>query len=250
MTRHSTASAARATSTAKPSHALAATRWSTKSAGSCRPGGRPTPTRTRWKSCVPSAFASERMPVVTGAATAELHHQLLGGDLDLVVDGHHVVGLDVVLARRSSRTAGPDSFMYRVDATSQTDLVTDLALGGLRRQEPRLAQPDAQTLRELVEHQTSGVVPRARVLVAGIAEAGDEPGHRGRLALGFGRGLGGRLGALGRPPPRGPLRPRAASAASSPGRSRSASVRSAAGRHDRDDRRGQVGQERRRRSAR
>ena len=45
------------------SHASPLSGWSTQSAGSIRPCGRPTPTRTRWYASVPSFWWIERRPL-------------------------------------------------------------------------------------------------------------------------------------------------------------------------------------------
>src|SRR3954454_11817083 len=135
-------------------------------------------------------------PVVAGAPAPELDHQLLGWDLDLVVNRDDVVRRDAVLLREA-RVDGTGLVHEPRRRDQPHGFAADPDVVGLRRLEPDLAQTCTVALGEIVDRQPAGVVMGTGVLVAGVAEAGDEPGHRGRLALGFGCGLRGRL-AVGR----------------------------------------------------
>ena len=200
----------------------------TKSDGSRRPGGRPTPARTRKKSGVRSAELQRAEPVVPRGAAAELDPKLPGRDLDLVVYGDHVVRLDVVLARDAG-VRGSGLVHEQRGANEDHPLVPSRISATSAGKKRALRNRSPASRGELVDHHAADVVPGVGVTLAGVAEAGDEPGHRPALALAVALGALRRaprpLAPLLAPPPAGP-RPRRAS---SPGIVRSTSVRSAAG---------------------
>src|SRR4051812_47996393 len=165
-TRCSTASAARETSMATSVRAEAGKLLSRKSAGSWRPGGRPTPIRTRKKSPVPSErriafsplwplspppdFPPSRPGSMSSSAWATARPGG-AGLLELVVaqqSGHGPAGLVHVRAR-----LGQD----------QTLLVgpgrTDADIGGLGPDALRRREPGAVAARQLVDDQVPDVVP-------------------------------------------------------------------------------------------
>ena len=91
MSRDSTASAVRSTANGRSLRSVEENSLRTKSAGVCRPGGRPTPNRDSIVVTGAKRFAQRLEPVVAVVAAAELAPQYAEVDVQLVVQ-HDQVG--------------------------------------------------------------------------------------------------------------------------------------------------------------
>ena len=115
-------------------------------------------------------------PVVAAFAAAELQLHRIEGNVDLVVDGDDVAGIDVVeLGQRRDRAAGDVHVAQRLGqhhprAADAEAAFQDLGPGLVRLE----AAPDPGG--EFVEDHLADVVPVVGVLGSGVAEAYDQPG--------------------------------------------------------------------------
>ena len=143
-----------------------------------RAPGRPTPTRRRRKSGVPSCSAIERSPLWPARPPPSRACSRPSVEVALVVDDEQRVRLE--LEERDRGLHGAAGVVHVRLGLQQRDLVAVDA--DLREPAVELRAPGAVVAaRELVDDQPADVVPVARVLAAGIAEARDEQVERGAV---------------------------------------------------------------------
>ena len=171
--------------------------------------GRPTPTRTRPKSGEPRPALQRLQAVVAGEPAAEPRADVAERQVDLVVDGQHVVEVDLErAARRAGAAPGLVHEGLRQQHRDARPAGPGAALGeqAVELLARRCPGPSARSARSATCE--ADVVRRALVARAGVAEPDDQP-VRGRDAAEEAHGavlLAGRLRRRRPEPPRRPLR--------------------------------------------
>ena len=147
--------------------------------------GRPTPTRTRMKSRAAELALERLQPVVAGEAAADARAHLAERQVDLVVDDQHPLERHLQRpARRADRAAGVVHVGLRAQhrdarrAAAGPAAATGGAPLGEAPAEAILRALELPALGQLLGDHEADVVPRARVLAAGVAEPDDQPVDR------------------------------------------------------------------------